>query len=238
MRFLLLMPLVVSLSVAPAAAIQIDYSSLAALEASGIGPRIAHHQQDTFFDGRYEDGSVAAGFILDLTGDYPDNWFSSVYFNGTFYSYAYGVSELVCKGGPCHTGYTFLGEAHLLGGELIGATLGDRWGAILEPSGGQGPTGFSPLAQTAEGFTFGPVGAEGALSWFYLQTERPPARMFGRLSGTSSMSDGTFEPGPLLVYTMDMDAFVPIPEPGTLVLVTTGLAGALMHRRRQKRRIT
>jgi len=30
----------------------------------------------------------------------------------------------------------------------------------------------------------------------------------------------------------------PVPEPGTLVLFTTGLAGALMHRRRHKRRIT
>ena len=48
MRFLLLMPLVVSLSVAPVAAEPIDYSSLAELEASGIGPRIAHRDQSRF----------------------------------------------------------------------------------------------------------------------------------------------------------------------------------------------
>ena len=61
MRFLLWMPLVVSLSVAPVAAEPINYSSLEALEASGIGPRIAHREQDGFRDGRYQDGSVATG---------------------------------------------------------------------------------------------------------------------------------------------------------------------------------
>ena len=54
MRFLLWMPLVVSLSVAPVAADQINFSSLAALEATGIGPRIAHRQQHLFDDGRYD----------------------------------------------------------------------------------------------------------------------------------------------------------------------------------------
>ena len=84
MRFLLLTPLVVSLSVAPAAAIPINFSSLEEFEASGIGPRIAHRAEGVFLDGRYEDGSVAHGCVSHLPF-----WFSSVYFNGTLYTYAY-----------------------------------------------------------------------------------------------------------------------------------------------------
>ena len=89
MRFLLWMPLVVSLSVAPVAAEPIHYSSLEALEASGIGPRIAHREQDGFTDG---------GTRMDRSRQgcrrlFPE-WFSSVYFNGTLYTYAYGVTEL------------------------------------------------------------------------------------------------------------------------------------------------
>ena len=39
---------------------------------------------------------------------------------------------------------------------------------------------------------------------------------------------------------MSMDAYVPspVPEPGTFVLVTTGLAGALIRRRYQKQKGT
>ena len=211
MRFLLWMPLVVSLSVAPAAAIPIHYSSLEALEASGIGPRIAHREQGEFFDGRYEDGSVAIGVVATL----PE-WFSSVYFNGTLYTYAYGVSELICSGGPCDDGYQFGGEAHLGGGfpQLVGATIGDRWGQIGDPTAG------------ADAF------------WFYLQSAHAPADMLGRLIATSRISDGSFERRPHLVYTMGMDAYVPspVPEPGTLVLVTTGLAGALIRRRYQQQK--
>jgi PEP-CTERM motif len=231
MRFLLLMPLVVSLSVAPAAAIQIDYSSLAALEATGIGPRIAHRQQQSFFDGRYEDGSVATGGVYF---QFPD-WFSSVYFNGTLYTYAYGVTEVTC--GNCDEGYSHFGEPHMLGGALVGASLGDRWGAIFQPYGLNPPlprADFILLTQTAQGFTFD----SSQVAWFYLQSERAPSDMFGLLSATTILNDGSGQGRPALVYTMSMDAFVPIPEPGTLVLVTTGLAGALMHRRRQKRRIT
>jgi PEP-CTERM motif len=229
MRFLLWMPLVVSLSVAPVAAEQINYSSLAALEATGIGPRIAHREQTGFTDGRYADGSVATGFVY---GFFPE-WFSSVYFNGTLYTYAYGATELIC--GNCDEDYIFTGEPHMLGGSLVGASLGDRWGVIHEPYGQEDGFAFMvPLTQTAQGFTF--FSAE--VAWFYLQSELPPADMFGFLSTTSSIHDGSGEGKPLLVYTIGMDAFVPIPEPGTLVLVTTGLAGALMHRRRQKRRIT
>jgi hypothetical protein len=230
MRFLLLMPLVVSLSVAPVAADPINYSSLAALEASGIGPRIAHRQQQSFTDGRYEDGSVATGGVYFA---FP-HWFSSVYFNGTLYTYAYGVTELIC--GNCDEGYWLHGEPHMLGGALVGASLGDRWGEINQRYGVEldGIAGMFPIVQTTEGFTFGSI----EVAWFYLQSELAPADMFGLLSATTRISDGSFEGRPPLVYTMSMDAFVPIPEPGTLVLVTTGLAGALMHRRRQKRRIT
>jgi PEP-CTERM motif len=205
MRFLLWMPLVVSLSVAQAAAEPINYSSLEALEATGIGPRIAHRQQGAFLDGRYEDGSVATGGVSHL----PD-WFSSVYFNGTLYTYAYGVAELIC--GNCHSDYRSFGEAHMVGFQLVGATLGDRWGAILDPK----------------------IGADGR--WFYLQSELPPADMFGLLSATSTIHDGSGEGKPLLVYTMSMDAFVPVPEPGTFVLVSTCLAGALIRRRYQKQK--
>ncbi|MET0164749.1 MAG: PEP-CTERM sorting domain-containing protein [Vicinamibacterales bacterium] len=223
------MPLVVSLSVAPVAADQINYSSLAALEATGIGPRIAHREQTRFPDGRYEDGSVATGA---LSGAFPE-WFSSVYFNGTLYTYAYGVSELIC--GNCDSDYISFGEARMLGGELVGASLGDRWGEINEPYGLEDDFAFFvPLTQTARGFTF----FSPEVAWFYLQTERAPADMFGLLSATSSMHDGSGEGKPLLVYTMSMDAFVPVPEPGTFVLVSTCLAGALIRRRHQKQKGT
>jgi hypothetical protein len=121
----------------------------------------------------------------------------------------------------------------MLGGALVGASLGDRWGAIHEPYGLDldNFATFAPLTQTAQGFTFDSF----QVAWFYLQSERAPSDMFGLLSATTIIGAGGKPP---LVYTMSMDAFVPIPEPGTLVLVTTGLAGALMHRRRQKRRIT
>ena len=230
MRFLLWMPLVVSLSVAPVAAEPITYSSLAALEATGIGPRIAHRQQRSFFDGRYEDGSVATGGVYFL---FPD-WFSSVYFNGTLYTYVYGVTELIC--GNCDEGYWLHGEPHMLGGALVGASLGDRWGDIGQPYGldlDQHAV-FFPLVQTAEGFTFG----SSEVAWFYLQSDRAPSDMFGLLSATSTIHDGSGEGKPRLFYTMSMDAFVPIPEPGTLVLLTAGLAGALIRRRYQKQKGT
>ena len=125
MRFLLWVPLVVGVSVVPAAADRIDFSSLAELEASGIGPRIFHREQGSWTDGRYDDGSVAMGSVYF---QFPE-WFSDVYFNGTLYTYTYGVTEVVCA---CDEDYVFRGENELLGGELLGATLGDRWGAINE----------------------------------------------------------------------------------------------------------
>ena len=231
MRSLLWMPLVVSLSVAPVAADPINYSSLEALEASGIGPRIADRRQINFRDGRYEDGSVATGSVAGFAPE----WFSSVYFNGTLYTYAYGVSELLC--GNCHSDYWAHGEPHLVGGELVGASLGDRWGEINEPYGVEDDfAGFVPLTQTARGFTFF---APFEVAWFYLQSELAPADTFGRLSATSIISDGFGERDkPLLVYTMGMDAFVPVPEPGTFVLVSSCLAGALIRRRYQKQKGT
>ena len=155
--------------------------------------------------GRYEDGSLASG----VTSHLPQ-WFSSVYFDGTLYTYAYGVSELIC--GNCDENYQFRGEASLVSFQLVGAALDDPWGHILDP-------------------TIGPDGR-----WFYLQSARAPADMFGRLIATSRISGGNVEEGQPrhLVYTMSMDAFVPVPEPGTLLLVTTGLAGALMRGRYQK----
>ena len=228
MRFLLWMPLVVSLSVAPVAADQINYSSLEALEASGIGPRIAHRDQVIFRDGRYADGSVATGSV----NGFAPEWISSVYFNGTLYTYAYGVSELLC--GNCDRDYISFGEVHLVGGELVGASLGDRWGEINEPYFDNQHAGFVPLTQTARGFTFS--GLEAA--WFYLQSELAPANTFGRLSATSTIHDGSGEGKPRLFYTMSMDAFVPVPEPGTFVLVSSCLAGALIRRRYQKQKGT
>jgi PEP-CTERM motif len=229
MRFLLWMPLVVGLSVAPVAAEPIYYSSLAALEATGIGPRIAHRQQGSFFDGRYADGSVATGGVY---GFFPD-WFSSVYFNGTLYTYVYGVTELLC--GNCDSDYTNFGDPDMLGGELVGASLGDRWGGIGEPYGQEGAHAIWNLIQATDDIiTFG----SQEVAWFYLQSELAPADTFGLLSARSTNYDGSGEGKPRLFYTMSMDAFVPIPEPGTLVLVTTGLAGALIRRRYQKQKST
>ena len=43
----------------------------------------------------------------------------------------------------------------MLGGELVGASLGDRWGAIHEPKTfHQTGTVLFPSTQTAQGFTF------------------------------------------------------------------------------------
>jgi hypothetical protein len=227
MRFLLWMPLVVSLSVAPAAAIPIDYPSLAALEASGIGPRIAHRQQKVFTDGRYEDGSVAGGAVPEW---FP-GWFSSVYFNGTLYTYAYAATEVWCR---CDEDYIFTGEFRMLGGALVGATLGDRWGRIEQPYGFNFPPDraqFIPVDQTPQGFTFG----ANEVAMFYLQSASAPADMFGLLSTTTTVHASNSPP---LVYTMSMDAFVPVPEPGTFVLVSTCLAGALIRRRYQKQKGT
>ena len=228
MRSLLWMPLVVSLSVAPVAADQINYSSLEALEASGIGPRIAHRDQTRFPDGRYADGSVATGSV----NGFAPEWISSVYFNGTLYTYVYGVSELLC--GNCDSDYWRFGQVHMLGGELVGASLGDRWGEINEPYFENQHAFMSVFAQTAKGFTFDSV----EVAWFYLQSELAPADTFGRLSATSMIHDGSGEGKPLLFYTMSMDAFVPVPEPGTFVLVSSCLAGALIRRRYQKQKGT
>jgi hypothetical protein len=155
-----------------------------------------------------------------------------VYFNGTLYTYAYGVSELLC--GNCSSDYLH-GEPHLRGGALVGASLGDRWGEIKEPYFDNQHAGFVPLTQTARGFTFN--GPE--VAWFYLQSELAPADTFGLLSATSRILDGFGERDkPPLVYTMSMDAFVPVPEPGTFVLVSSCLAGALIRRRYQKQKGT
>ena len=123
----------------------------------------------------------------------------------------------------------------MLGGELVGASLGDRWGEINEPYGVFDDFAhFVPGTQTANGFTFASV----EVAWFYLQSELAPANTFGRLSATSTINDGSGEGKPRLVYTMSMDAFVPVPEPGTFVLVSSCLAGALIRRRYQKQKGT
>ena len=229
MRVLLWVPLVVGVSVVPAAADRIDLSSLAELEATGIGPRIFHREQTGWTDGRYDDGSVARG---GLYGFFPE-WFSDVYFNGTLYTYAYGVTEVICG---CGNDYVFFGDADLIGGELLGATLGDRWGAINEPYGQEGAHAhFFELIQTARGLTF----ESPEVAWFYLQSPRAPADAFGRLTARSTIYDGSGEGKPRLFYTMGMDVPVPapIPEPGTFVLLTTGLAAALAQRRHRKPKV-
>ena len=110
------------------------------------------------------------------------------------------------------------------GGALVGATLGDRWGVIHQPYGlDLDRSAFLvPFTQTPQGFTF----FSNEVAWFYLQSTRAPAEMFGLLSATSRSIGLPGQPRDL-VYTMSMDAYVPspIPEPGTLVLVTTCLAG-------------
>ena len=155
-----------------------------------------------------------------------------MYFNATLYTYVYGVTEVIC--GNCDE---LNSEPSMPGGALVGATLGDRWGLIHQPYGVDLDrfAFLDTVTQTPQGFTF----SSNEVAWFYLQSDRAPAEMFGLLSATSRSSGLPGQP-PDLVYTMSMDAYVPspIPEPGTLVLVTTGLAGALIRRRYQKQRGT
>ena len=95
-----------------------------------------------------------------------------MYFNGTLYTYAYGVTELIC--GNCDSDYIFMVKPTMLGGELVGATLGDRWGEINEPYGFDldRVAVFVPLTQTAQGFTF----SSNEVAWFYLQSDTCPCR--------------------------------------------------------------
>ena len=163
MRFLLWMPLVVSLSVAPVAAVPIDYSSLAELEATGIGPRIAHREQDGFTDGRYEDGSVATGGVY---GFFPE-WFSSVYFNGTLYTYVYGVTELICAN--CDADYYVL---------VRPKCSAVHWSAPRWATGGARSTSRTALTSTASRVLFpshrplraSPSQARGCLVLFAIRT--------------------------------------------------------------------
>ena len=74
MRFLLWVPLVVGVSVVPAAADRIEFSSLQELGPPESGRVSAHVGQRHWTDGRYNDGSVATGGTY---GGFPD-WFSDV----------------------------------------------------------------------------------------------------------------------------------------------------------------
>ena len=129
-EFLLLwMPLVVSLSVAPVAADQINYSSLEALEASGIGPRIAHRDQ-TRFPRRAVRG-------MDWSRQGPStallpNGFLAC--TSTARSIPTRTVSQSCSAATAIRTTGVLVQVHMLGGELVGASLGDRWGEINEPA--------------------------------------------------------------------------------------------------------
>ena len=157
-----------------------------------------------------------------------------MYFNGSLYTYTYSASEVVCA---CDEDYVFGGENELNGGELLGATLGDRWGAINERYGNEDDrrVAFAGLTQTDQGLVF----ESPEVGWFYLQSPRAPADTLGRLTTRSTIYDGSGEGKPKLFYTMGMDVPVPapIPEPGTFVLLTTGLAAAFAKRRYRKLKV-
>ena len=84
------------------------------------------------------------------------------------------MTEVNC--GNCGEDYYFKGDANLIGGELLGATLGDRWGAINRPLGDQRGIARIDLGETDRGLVFG----SPEVGWFYLQSPRAPAVAFGR----------------------------------------------------------
>jgi hypothetical protein len=222
------LPLLLGLAT-PTFAARIDVA-----DVSGFGPVIAQINIPGP-DGYYADGSYAIGHPSHL----PD-FFSEVRFNGTHFTYIYGVSRLVsCN---CDLDYFIRskGGRHL-SGELLGGTLRGTWGNVLGYR--MGFADFQGLlanpVETATGITYPGFGSADVVR-FYLQVEESPR--WGLLRGFYRFNhqplgfpDGEEEPLPPLFATIEDAVYVPTPEPGTLALCGLGLAVATCARRWRRR---
>lgn len=179
-------------------------------------------------EGRYDDGSPA--WVSSLRS-FIGGWFSDVYFNGSRYTYLYGIEAAVCI--DCGSGYYGHGQSTLLEGEFSGHRPNGQWG--------RAGWSFAPLGMTEDGFTF--TGYDAAV--FYLLSEMPPT-LSGLMRGHFEISNGyTHEDplwGPNLFFTASMPVYVPdqqnpVPEPGTFALIAVAIGALVVRQTRAKSRV-
>jgi hypothetical protein len=143
----------------------------------------------------------------------------------------------------------FEGEPRLLSVAVTGDPLGGTWGAIYGSSsiwGGFGsPTNVvESITPIDDGFIAIPEArGAGSVTVVYWQSPRPPA-FDGTLTYTARNycygadrcfnEDGSFR---YEVGSFDRNVFAPVPEPGSIALLGSGLLGlcAEMRRRRRQR---
>jgi hypothetical protein len=138
------------------------------------------------------------------------------------------------------------GEAHLVSFAVTGHPLGGTWGAISSPVWG-GPASNNPVASMTpiyDGFLVVPAGTtSGSFTAVYMQSPLPPSRdgtltYIGRHYCFSSPRCFDENGNYVWKYASDLHdgAFVPIPEPGSIVLVGLGLASLAAKRRARRHR--
>jgi hypothetical protein len=167
-------------------------------------------------------------------------WFSEVHFDGSEYTYIYGMSmkiiTCVCPAGVDPSPYN-AGEASLLFGEVIGGKVHGDWGNVIVPPSGDALFDVFPISHispTAMGFSFD---GDNWAHRFYVQSPFGPRPDFGQLVGHYRMNDGDgFAPAlPDVFFTLATDVYVPTPEPGTLTLCGLALAAAGLRQWRRRR---
>jgi hypothetical protein len=167
--------------------------------------------------------------------------FADVRYDGGIYSYIYAVS-----GSPYFPG-TFCCEAQMVSYAVTGHPLEDTWGAINgsaadwiahpNESGYSNTATVESISPVDDGFIVVSTPGTGQFAVVYMQSPHPPSRQ-GSLTYTGRVRDHDHG-GILIIDSFQRgDVLAPIPEPGSIMLLGSGLLGLcteMRRRRRQKR---
>jgi hypothetical protein len=175
-------------------------------------------------------------------GDPYQNLITEVRYAAGTYSYVYAVQTSPYFPGTPHGDE----EPTLLSVAVTGHPLGETWGSIGSPSfwtGSGGTTnGVQSMMVIDDGFIVIPhAGGSGSWTVFYSQSPLGPA-LNGTLIYTAKDYCSSFYPDctdengePVYFYgSKELTVFAPVPEPGSIALLGSGLVGLYATLRRHR----